>query len=1704
MPEPWSEADASDLRGLCAHFGVATHFDDIWGKRREVAPEDLVALLSEFEVRLDGSLTPGAALDAVRRAAWARSLPPVAAIQASANEWSLRVRLPAAAHEVRWRLKEEGGVRHEGVMNVHVRPELARTEIDSVPWCERDLVFGVTLPVGYHHLNLEGLAGETLIVSAPDRCYRPEALQGGGRIFGPAVQLYSLRSTRNWGIGDFTDLAQLMPLVASQGASLIGLNPLHALFPHNPAHASPYSPSSRQHLNSLYIDVEAVDEYAECDAAQRLVRSPEFQARLAALRETTLIDHPGVAAAKFEVLEILFASFRARRLSEDGRSARDAAGREFLAFVAQGGESLSGHALFEALQARFHAEDPAVWGPPVWPPAYRDLAGEAVRRFALENYKRVQFHKYLQWVAELQLERASARGQALGLSVGLYLDLAVSVDRAGSDAWREGDIFSASASVGAPPDAFNPSGQGWGLPPLRPDRLRESRYRFFIETLRANMRHAGALRIDHVMGLMRLFWIPEGKTPAEGAYVHYALDEMLAIVAVESQRARCLIIGEDLGTVADEVRTALSRFDVLSYRLLYFERQPGGDFKAPSDYPECALVAISTHDLPPLSGWWSSEDIRQRLQLGLIPGPEAFEQLLLERAQDRVRLILAAQREGLLSAEEATVILGENALSGRAVDALHAFLAKTTSAVMIVHLEDALGVVDQINMPGTTEEHPNWRRKMPVDLNAISKHEGVLNLTRLLSLERPRKAEAPGAGARPLATIPRATYRIQFHKDFDFDDARKVLPYLKRLGVSHVYCSPIQRARPGSLHGYDVMAHDEINPELGGREGFDRFTRALRENSMGNILDLVPNHMGVQGGENPWWTDTLENGPASLYAQHFDIDWQPLNPELAFKVLLPILGDHYGSVLKRGEMALRFEEGTGSMALAYFEHRFPLAPETYPEVLRRAEASIEDAELSASLASIATAFTNLPGRTVEAAVARAERARDKERLKARLARLCSREPRVAQAIAGAVAQMNLPSACLDLHALIERQAYRPAFWRVAADEINYRRFFDVNELAALRIERDEVFEATHGFALDLAAEGALDGLRIDHPDGLYDPARYFAKLQEGYARRAGLILQERDGQGRLSRPLYVVAEKIPAPHEEVPENWRIHGTTGYRFANLANGLLVDGSAASKLELTFRAFTGIRDDFDQIAYASKRDIIRNVLSSELNVLATELVRIARASLETRDYTLNALRRALADVAACMPVYRTYIVENASDQDVRYVDWAVGKAERQSWAADLSVFGFVRRTMLGQAEPDAPDDLRERIRRFAMRFQQYSAPVAAKGLEDTAFYRYFPLSSLNEVGGEPDVFGATAAEFHEAALYRRQRWPQAMLTTSTHDSKRSEDVRNRINVLSEIPALWRLALRRLRSLSLGVRRMMEAEGLPEQAPSNADEYLLYQTLLGTLPAEGLDEATLPPYRERMVRYMLKAAREAKTRTRWIHPDEAYEGALERFVGEILRSVDHNLFLERLRPTLETVARFGAFNSLTTTVLKFTSPGVPDIYQGHETSCLSLVDPDNRGPVDYEALGRSLSSLDGLGPEEVGALLNAPHDGRAKLWVTRRLLALRAEHEGLFRDGSYQPLEVQGAKAPHAIAFARVHERETLIVIAGRLFATLLGEEAKAPIGDAVWADAAVQVDLPEGSRLENVLSGEYVEIRSGRIALGDAFRRLPVAAMRFAGE
>jgi len=1700
------------LRALCERCGLAVDYHDVWGQRHAVAPQHLLALLGELGVGPLPADQPEAcwqALACIDDAEWARALAPVQTAVAGVDRWMTRIRLPEGTRQAHWTLALEDGSSRQGDFELH--HEHGRRQLGARWQIEWKVELVATLPAGYHRLRVEADAaqGEMLVIAAPPRCFEPAALADGGRSWGVAAQLYAVRSAGQWGMGDFTDLAQLAETAAGLGAGVVGLNPLHALFGHNPQHASPYSPSSRLHLNTLYIDVEAVAEFAGCEVAQRVVRSPEFQARMAALREAPLVEHAGVAACKDEVLRLLHGQFLA--LPPDHPRAQ-----AFASFCAARGEMLRRHALFEALQAHCFAADPACWGWPVWPEPLRDPASAEVAAFASAHADAVGYFMYRQWLAEQQLQAAAQRCRAAGMPIGLYLDLAVSVDRAGSDVWGHQKVFAPGASIGAPPDEFNPLGQGWGLPPLHPQRLRESGYGLLVETLRTSMRSAGAIRIDHVMGFLRLYWIPAGLDARCGAYVHYRLDEILAIVALESQRARCLVIGEDLGTVTDETRAALSARGVLSYRLLWFERE-GADFRQPPDYPREALVATSTHDLATLAGWWGSVDLQRRWALQLFPSPDIFDKQLLDRAGERVRLMLALVRAGVLDRTQVAQAMSAPQLPTEAVAAVHGYLARTPSKLMMVQLEDLLGEPEQANMPGTVNEHPNWRRKLHRMLADWAQDATVHAIAQAVTLQRPRSASAASDACTP-TPIPGATYRLQLHQDFTFADAQAIVPYLARLGITHVYCSPIQRARAGSTHGYDVIEPGVINPELGGMEGFMAFTETLHAHGMGLLLDLVPNHMGVLGADNPWWQDVLENGRASAYADHFDIEWQPLDAQLAGKVLLPILGDAYGDILARGELVLAHDVEQGRLEFTYHAHRFPLAPESYAQVLRAAELRIVDAEVAAIVASIAAAFANLPG----ADGAWEAREREKANTHGRLVKLTARHASAHEAIDNAVAWFNAQAQRDPLHALLEAQHYRLAYWRVASDEINYRRFFDINELAALRIERAEVFEATQSLALDLAARGLAQGLRIDHPDGLFDPAQYFERLQRGFVERRGGVLPALDADGRPCRPLYVVAEKIAAPHEDVPASWHVHGTTGYRFANVANGVLIDGDAAAAFGRIWRGFTGLVEAYEAVVREGKRAVTRNALSSELTMLAAQLLRLARADRRTRDFTLNNLRRALAQVVACMTVYRTYIVDEPSAQDAHFIDEAVREAMRASELPDHSIFEFLRTSLLGRAVAEAPELQREALR-FAARFQQFSAPVAAKGVEDMAFYRYFPLASINEVGGEPSVFGTTVAAFHAASADRAQRWPHTMLTTSTHDNKRGEDVRNRIDVLSEMPSAWRLALRRWHALNAPLRHGIERNAEDAAWPSPQDEYLFYQTVLGTWPVGGVQGADARAYADRLVRYMHKAAREAKSHTSWTHPDERYEAALEGFVRGALAEAGAggaNRFVQDMQPLAHRLARYGALNSLVLVTLKYTSPGVPDLYQGNELVDLSLVDPDNRRPVDYAQRASLLSEFEqaavrGDGATLLRAAMASPWDGRAKLWTTWLLLQLRQRQPALFRDGHYQPLAVQGAQARHALAFARTQGNAALIVVTGRLFAQLdgvrvrgeregeeKGKDAASPPGlDAgLWGDTALALPAPlQQRRWRDVLDQRDITGLDAGLRLDELLAGRPCAVL-----
>jgi len=950
---------------------------------------------------------------------------------------------------------------------------------------------------------------------------------------------------------------------------------------------------------------------------------------------------------------------------------------------------------------------------------------------------------------------------------------------------------------------------------------------------------------------------------------------------------------------------------------------------------------------------------------------------------------------------------------------------------------------------------------------------------------------APGDGP----DIPRATYRLQLNAGFTFRDATAIVPYLAALGISHVYCSPYFRARSGSAHGYDVVDHNAFNPEIGDRTEFEEFVAALRAHGMGHIVDIVPNHVGILGADNEWWMDVLENGEASYYAHFFDIDWDPSSPERAHKVLVPVLSDPYGTVLERGELQLRFESRSGSFAVYYHSHRLPLDPRTYPRILDRVPALVASTELE----NIRRALAALPDRHAASPEQVSERSRAKELQKRRLAVLAAGNPAVAAALEAAVRSFAgtaaEPASFDALHELLELQAYHLAYWRVAADDINYRRFFDVNDLAALRVDNETVFEVTHRLVLQLIAEGKIDGLRVDHADGLYDPAGYVRRLQQ----RIGAVTGH-----PWPRALYLVVEKITASFEHLPADWPVHGETGYHFLNVVNRMLIDSATRVRMDRVYRGVTGESLEWRDVAYQCQQLVLRRSLASELNVATNQLVRIARSDRSTRDFTFNALRHALAEVIACFPVYRTYIADNVADSDRRYIEWAIAAARRRRAVTEASVFDFVRAALLLELATSS-DAQRRAMRAFVMKFQQITAPITAKGIEDTALYRFNRLISLNEVGGEPGSYGGGVRAFHANADYRVRHFPHEMLATSTHDTKRSEDVRARLDVLSEMTTPWRDAVRRW--MRINRTRKREVDGEP--APSANDEYHFYQTLLGSWPlTEAADAAS---YRERLEAYMIKAVREAKVRTSWTESDPAYEEALLQFVRSALEPRGNNLFLADFGEFARRVARFGLLNSLTQTLLKLTAPGVPDVYQGNELWDFSLVDPDNRRPVDYGQRQAALAELQQRGATlSLRGLTESLADGRGKLLLTWKALELRRAQPQLFSHGDYRPLRVLGARAPHVCAFARRCAQASLVVIAPRLYRRLLDDPARLPLGSEVWQDTLVELPREpramrplhsalDGSRLEPERRGEVCGI-----AVARALAEFPVALLTTAAE
>jgi (1->4)-alpha-D-glucan 1-alpha-D-glucosylmutase len=1043
--------------------------------------------------------------------------------------------------------------------------------------------------------------------------------------------------------------------------------------------------------------------------------------------------------------------------------------------------------------------------------------------------------------------------------------------------------------------------------------------------------------------------------------------------------------------------------------------------------------------------------------------------------------------------------------------AVYTYLARSPAKILMVQMEDILEVLEQINIPSTTSQHPNWRRKLPICLETCGTDRRALALAAAMRQERPRTriASKPSRHLR----IPLATYRLQLNRDFTFVQAAQLVPYLAQLGISHVYCSPYLKARPGSNHGYDIVDHNALNPEIGTKDEFEAFCAALHAHDMGQILDLVPNHMGVMGADNQWWLDVLENGSASVYAAFFDIDWRPLKKELCGKVLLPILGKSYGNTLEDGDLTLGFDEDCGSFSVWYYHHRLPIAPREYPRLLRHrlplleAQLRPDDTNLQ-ELASLITALDNLPPQEAISSSKILERRRDQELLKKRLAALIEVSLPIKQTVLDTINDYNgsigNPESFTLLHELLEAQSWRIANWRVASDEINYRRFFDINDLAALRIEDSHIFETTHQLALELIADGKVDGLRIDHPDGLYDPPQYFQRLQD----RAAMRSPPMEGE----KAIYIVAEKILANHEPLREDWVIHGTTGYDFCNLVNGLFVDPRARVTLERTYRSFTHTQPDFEELVYHSKHQIMKHAMASELNVMAGQLSRICELRPHTRDFTTNNLRYALAEVIACLPVYRTYVRSNQVTMlDRRYVEWAVARAKKLTQIMDISIFDFLSSVLLLDAATDKDPLYADAITAFAMKFQQLSSPVMAKGYEDTAFYRYHRLVSLNEVGGDPRIFGISVNAFHAENAKRLECWPYSMLSTSTHDNKRSEDVRARINVLSEISSNWHTQALRWRQLNKNKKLIINRE----EIPSANDEYLIYQTLIGIWPFAELTATKHQTLLARMEAYMLKAVREAKQYTSWINPNTAYEEGLLAFIRKLLTFSEKNTFLSDFQAFHQTIAHWGMFNSLSQTLLKLTAPGVPDIYQGNELWNFSLVDPDNRRNVNYIEYQKLLNELEAhvnvpqnLLGRQVRQLLDDMTDGRAKLYLTWQLLQSRKRWPGVFQNGTYLPLTVTGPHKEHICAFARHTVDMTLIIVAPRWLSRLMPAAAnELPLGNTAWGSTTlIKIpDLATSKQGLNVLTGEIVSVAHSNTApelsAATLFNSFPVALLQF---
>jgi (1->4)-alpha-D-glucan 1-alpha-D-glucosylmutase len=927
-------------------------------------------------------------------------------------------------------------------------------------------------------------------------------------------------------------------------------------------------------------------------------------------------------------------------------------------------------------------------------------------------------------------------------------------------------------------------------------------------------------------------------------------------------------------------------------------------------------------------------------------------------------------------------------------------------------------------------------------------------------------------------SIPRATARLQLHKDFTLDDAAEVVDYYASLGISHLYLSPLLTARSGSTHGYDIVDPTRINPELGGEPALHRLVARLREAGMGLIVDIVPNHMGVGGADNPWWLDVLEWGRYSNYARWFDIDWNSPDPTLNGKIMLPFLGDQYAQILRSPDLKLTFDESVGSLYFSYFSHRFPVAPGSYSWILRLGGAALD---------SVAKDYPDVRPEEPVAYALHIQRLR--------LLHDLYQTPQGRQAIDLALASFSPESAggVARVHRLLERQNYKLTWWRNAAEEINWRRFFEVSDLAGVRVELDDVFEATHALLFRLFSEGLVDGVRVDHVDGLADPSAYCRKLRA----RLEQLSASRPPNSPDSHP-YIIVEKILARGETLRSDWTVDGTTGYDFMDQVGALLHDPAGLSSLNQLWVELATDNDNFATHVLNARRQLLRENFVGEFAALTRSVHAVARTELDTRDIPQAAISRVLTELLVGFPVYRTYASESGhSEADQLVIGQAVHHARQNLAPHDVPLLDtLITLFDTNSIDPDASADALPLRQLAVRRFEQLTPPLTAKAVEDTAFYRYGRLLSRNEVGADPDCFASTVAEFHALNQARAETFPHTMLATATHDHKRGEDVRARLAVLSEFASEWASSVHRWIRLHTELRSTLQQDPNSPAvlAPLMEDELMLYQMILGAWPFELKleNQEQKNQYVERLARWQEKALREAKRQSSWALPNIEYEQACNAFLQALFDDTKCSIFLSEITEWVSRVSPYGIANSLTQTLLRLTSPGVPDLYQGAEFWDLSLVDPDNRLPVDYERRACKLMQ----GTSAAGTDWS---DRQLKQSMIQTVLGLRSSNPELFSEGTYLPLEVQGPLAEHVIAYMRIYKQEAIIVAALRLSRLVLEDDLR--LSSELKDAEPTLITFPAAfyRTYRNLFDQRDVEVSHSGLEISDIFSKYPVALL-----